>query len=138
MQNDRTSHSHHGHDHSDQEASMKDPVCGMTVDPQSARFQYQHEEITYFFCGQSCLSKFEADPVTYLSSQTTQAQSRHGGASKSQAANSQAEYTCPMHPEILQDTPGTCPKCGMALEPTAMTVEEEADPELADMTRRFG
>jgi Cu+-exporting ATPase len=105
-----------------------DPVCGMTVDPASAAGQVTHAGQTYFFCSRHCVAKFEADPERYL-----------GGAAKTPivAAPVGAKYTCPMHPEIVRDGPGTCPKCGMALEPMQPTLEEGPDPELADMQQRF-
>ena len=103
-----------------------DPVCGMTVDPQSAAGSVQHGGETYYFCSKHCLHAFKADPAKYL----TKAGPEHGLAAAG------AQYTCPMHPEIVQDGPGSCPKCGMALVPIAGTGEAD-DSELRDLTRRL-
>ncbi len=115
-----------------------DPVCGMTVDENSAAATRVHEGTTYYFCCARCGAKFEADPAAYLSK--PQPMHAHqpgahasGGPSPHPPA---ATYTCPMHPEVRQQGPGACPKCGMALEPETVTATEE-NPELADMTRRF-
>ncbi len=107
-------------------ASIIDPVCGMTVDPEHSAGQSTYNGTTYFFCGVGCLKKFEADPEKYLAP-----------APETQPADNTAVYTCPMHPEVRQHGFGTCPKCGMALEPETVTAEDEANPELTDMTRRF-
>ena len=104
-----------------------DPVCGMTVDPQKAEHTTEHEGETYYFCGAGCQDKFEADPEKYLGDREEEPMPTGPGV----------QYTCPMHPEIVEDEPGDCPKCGMALEPTRMTGEETEDPELKRMTRRF-
>ncbi len=85
-----------------------DPVCGMTVDPADAAGSFEHAETTYYFCGKSCLERFKASPEKFLPPQP---------AEVAKPQDMQAEYTCPMHPEILQMGPGSCPKCGMALEP---------------------
>jgi Cu+-exporting ATPase len=104
-----------------------DPVCGMTVDPATARASTVHEGHTYYFCCPSCRQKFEADPNRYLGGRPTATEPVAGAAT----------WTCPMHPEVVQDYPGSCPKCGMALEPRTVTAEEPPNPELADMSRRF-
>jgi len=104
-----------------------DPVCGMTVDPATARHRHTHEGTTYAFCGARCAERFAAAPETFLGK-------RPAPAAAPPAA---AEYTCPMHPEIVRPGPGSCPICGMALEPRTVTLEE-TNPELDDMTRRFG
>ncbi len=107
--------------------SEKDPVCGMTVNPKLAR-SHAHRHTTYYFCGQGCLTKFAADPDKYLSPTAVEAAPAPAGAT----------YTCPMHPEIRQDDPGACPKCGMALEPEMPSLDGEDDnPELRDFTQRF-
>ncbi len=106
---------------------MKDPVCGMTVDPGSALHRWDHRGTTFYFCCDGCLEKFKKDPAGYLA----------GGGKPAAPAQAGATYTCPMHPEIVRDDPGDCPVCGMALEPVTVTVEEEANPELVDMTWRF-
>jgi Cu+-exporting ATPase len=101
----------------------KDPVCGMMVDPARAAASLERDRQTYYFCGLPCFAKFRAGPAA------TPAVAPHD-----------AEYTCPMHPQVLERGPGTCPLCGMALEPRTpktATLAEEATPELADMTRRF-
>jgi len=105
-----------------------DPVCGMTVDPSDAAGQFDYGGRTYYFCSTHCLDTFRADPESYL------AAPQENEASEPQAGG---VYTCPMHPEVRQDAPGACPKCGMALEPVAPAAEEAENPELADMTRRF-
>jgi Cu+-exporting ATPase len=106
-----------------------DPVCGMTVSPARAAGHMDHEGETYYFCGQSCLKRFQADPQQFV-----------GSAEKAEPTAptvAGATYTCPMHPEIVQDGPGSCPTCGMALEPRTVTLDEGPNPELVDMTRRF-
>jgi Cu+-exporting ATPase len=105
-----------------------DPVCGMTVDPATARQRATHEGRDYVFCGAGCRTKFEADPSRYLD--------KDGKASEPAPAQG-AIYTCPMHPQIRQAGPGACPICGMALEPEVVTAQALPNPELADMTRRF-
>jgi Cu+-exporting ATPase len=108
-----------------------DPVCGMTIAPDDAVGQVTHRGNTYFFCNQGCLDQFRADPEAFL-------QPRHSAASApaDHDPDPDAEYTCPMHPEVRQRGPGTCPICGMALEPLVATLED-SNPELDDMTRRF-
>ncbi len=106
---------------------MKDLVCGMTVTEQSAhRFEYEGRQ--YYFCSASCKTKFAAEPLKYLRTEQRE---------NTSPAPEGTIYTCPMHPEIRQDRPGNCPKCGMALEPELPSVEEEDHPELADFRRRF-
>jgi Cu+-exporting ATPase len=101
-----------------------DPVCGMEVDPATdLRTDYNGQ--TYYFCNPSCLERFTADPESFLS------------PSEPEPVVPGAIYTCPMHPEVRQVGPGTCPKCGMALEPDRVTLGEGPNPELIDMTRRF-
>lgn len=108
--------------------TVKDPVCGMDVDPAATPHHHDHGGETYHFCGQGCLTKFSGDPEHYLS-----------GAHRKAAENApaDAEYTCPMHPEIVQVGPGSCPICGMALEPMMVTAEAAPNHELIDFTRRF-
>ena len=84
----------------------KDPVCGMNVNPEKAHFKFGYQNQQYFFCSQKCLESFKQNPDKYLSAQR-----------QIKPMRSAAEYTCPMHPEIVQDHPGNCPICGMALEP---------------------
>jgi len=101
----------------------------MTVTEQSAH-RHEHGAKMYFFCSAGCKTKFAADPAKYLAS-------KPAAPMVAAAATIAAMYTCPMHPEIRQDHPGTCPKCGMALEPEMPSLEEEDNPELLDFTRRF-
>jgi Cu+-exporting ATPase len=105
-----------------------DPVCGMTVDPQRAAGAVEHRGQKYYFCSKGCAAKFEADPAKYLHPKSTL-----------QPAVADVEYTCPMHPEVRQIGPGSCPKCGMALEPVHFTRDsaDEVNPEYTDMLRRF-
>jgi Cu+-exporting ATPase len=103
-----------------------DPVCGMKVDPGTALHHHDHAGTTYHFCGNRCREKFAAAPAQYLSPAPIVTPTQPG-----------AIYTCPMHPEVRQQGPGSCPICGMALEPLAPTAEPQENPELADMTRRF-
>ena len=105
---------------------LKDPVCGMTVQPDSP-LHHDHAGKTYYFCGNHCLTKFAANPEAYLSEKPAEPPESIPGA----------QYTCPMHPEIVQEGFGTCPKCGMALEPMMPSAEEEESPELHDFRRRF-
>jgi P-type Cu+ transporter len=115
-----------------------DPVCGMTVDPGPQTLTAEHEGSRYYFCSGSCLDKFHKDPQAYLKDKSAQAGSKESHASDAEAEPG-AKYTCPMHPEVIQVGPGPCPKCGMALEPVTVSLEdrEEDDAELNDMTRRF-
>jgi Cu+-exporting ATPase len=102
-----------------------DPVCGMTINPEKAAGHLEHNGKTYYFCNKSCQLKFAADPARYLAPVPPPADAHD------------IEYTCPMDPEVRQLGPGSCPKCGMALEPLTVTLEEEDNPELRAMTRRF-
>jgi Cu+-exporting ATPase len=107
-----------------------DPVCGMTVDPAKTANHTHNLDIDYHFCSAGCLAKFTADPAKYLT-----------GAPRAVpiASNtvSGAMWTCPMHPEIRREGPGTCPICGMALEPEEPALDDAPNPELVDFTRRF-
>ena len=104
-----------------------DPVCGMTVDPATTPHHASHAGADYHFCSAGCRTKFQADPEKYLSKDRAEAPPVPAGTI----------YTCPMHPEIRQVGPGSCPICGMALEPEIVTADSGPNPELADMTRRF-
>jgi len=117
-------HHHHDH-HSPAAGGAVDPVCGMTVDPATAKARAEHGGQTYYFCCNGCRTKFTADPAKYLKPR------------EPEPVIEGAIYTCPMHPEIRQEGPGTCPICGMALEPEVMTADTAPNPELADMSRRF-
>jgi len=144
---------------------MKDPVCGMHVDPAKAAGTSQHEGQTYYFCSKGCKTKFDANPDTFLTPAAPRPAPAppHGDAREytcpmdpevrqigpgacpkcgmalepvSAAPLTKTDWTCPMHPEIVRDEPGSCPICGMALEPRVVTLDEQ-NPELDDMTRRF-
>ncbi|MGA9214722.1 MAG: HAD-IC family P-type ATPase, partial [Methylocella sp.] len=125
----------HDHDHPHAQSGNvgeathleKDPVCGMDVDPGSAKHSAEYGGHTYYFCGQGCKTKFVADPASYI-----------GEKPKPPVPVPQgAIYTCPMHPEIRQTGPGNCPICGMALEPDVASADSGPNPELAGMTKRF-
>ena len=103
-----------------------DPICGMKVDPLTTSHHAEHAGQAYHFCSAGCRTKFVADPERYLHPATDAAPVPAG-----------TQYTCPMHPEIVQDGPGTCPLCGMALEPMLPSLDEEENPELTDFRRRF-
>lgn len=118
---------HSGHDHGDAATRVKDPVCGMTVDPATSKHHFTHHGETFHFCSAGCRTKFAADPAKYLAKEKAREPEMPAGTI----------YTCPMHPEIRQVGPGTCPICGMALEPEVASLETGPNPELADMTRRF-
>ncbi|UCH09202.1 MAG: heavy metal translocating P-type ATPase [Fidelibacterota bacterium] len=174
----RQGHQSHGHGHAgdahppngDTADQMKptDPVCGMKVDPDHAGATLDYKGTTYYFCCSHCAAKFEADPETYLGTEPAETHQAHttvvtgavayicpmdpevredrpGPCPKCGMAlepetvqvDSEIEYTCPMHPEVIQSEPGACPICGMALEPRSVIKEEEAHPELVDMSRRF-
>src|SRR6187401_1859503 len=120
-----------------------DPVCGMTVDPATAKFSAEHQGKRYYFCCGGCQAKFTADPARYLlAAGRSEDRPLHSsdkvvrGPGCSDPGHA-VEYTCPMHPEVRQIGPGSCPLCGMALEPVEMTAEEPENAELVDMTRRF-
>jgi P-type Cu+ transporter len=125
-------------------ALTKDPVCGMSVDPATAKHRAEHDRKTVFFCSGRCREKFIAEPARYLAESTqAPASAVHEHAHQAAAALSPraapagAVYTCPMHPQIRQDHPGNCPICGMALEPEVATEATGPSAELVDMTRRF-
>jgi len=159
--------------------AVRDPICGMEVDPANAAGSIDHEGHTYYFCSRHCLEKFRSLPSksvvhgeapaaasvvllgTHPPSRRETVETcpmhpevrnvRENGAAPGacpkcgmalepltmEAPKTKTEYTCPMHPEIVRDAPGSCSICGMALEPRTVTAEEEANPELVDMTRRF-
>ena len=113
--------------------TLKDPVCGMTVTPQS-KHVLQHEGAPVYFCCAGCKTKFAANPAQYPL--VGSAASRPAAVPMTDLAPG-TPYTCPMHPEVRQDHPGVCPKCGMALEPEMPTLDEGENPELVDFRRRF-
>jgi len=137
MSDVQTSHHDHAraHDHgaaaetaiADSPERVIDPVCGMTVDPLTSRHRFEHAGQTFHFCGAGCREKFAAAPDQYLKPKTTLESPPPKGTI----------YTCPMHPEIRQDGPGSCPICGMALEPLTITAEAPPNHELTNMTRRL-
>ena len=102
-----------------------DPVCGMSVSPDTAAGKHEHNGETYYFCSQSCVQRFKADPERFLK------------PIPQEDLPQDVEYTCPMHPEVVQIGPGSCPLCGMALEPKEITLDDKPDPEFVDMKRRF-
>ncbi|MBI4465609.1 MAG: heavy metal translocating P-type ATPase [Acidobacteria bacterium] len=148
---------------------MRDPVCGMEIEPETAVGQHEHAGQTYYFCNPSCLERFRAHPEEFLGGGPPAATAPGAGAPSGGAAYTcpmhpevrqagfgscpkcgmalepldvtapavRTEYTCPMHPEVVRSEAGSCPICGMALEPRTVTAEEEVNPELVDMTRRF-
>ncbi|HET9616545.1 MAG TPA: YHS domain-containing protein, partial [Pseudolabrys sp.] len=127
------SDAHHDHGHDEHhhalgaptEGGVIDPVCGMTVDPHTAKHRADHKGHPYYFCSTGCRTKFIANPEKYL------------GDREPEPVVEGAIYTCPMHPEIRQEGPGSCPICGMALEPEMPSADTGPNPELVDFTRRF-
>lgn len=167
-------HSHHKDSQSPRrELSMakveqvKDPVCGMMVDPLNAAGTYEHNEHIYYFCSAHCMKRFGSDPEAFLKGKYQPSMMKEAPAGTTKficpmcpdvevdkpsacpkcgmalepeiavAPATKTEYVCPMHPEVVQNQPGSCPKCGMALEPRIVSLEEEDNSELTDMTRRF-
>lgn len=141
VKNSHAHHNHHGHHEHVSEAEHcapknlssvqeKDPVCGMIVDPADSAGSHEYKGKTYHFCSEGCLEDFRNSPDEYLDEEAK--------ARKAAAAPKDAVYTCPMHPEIRQIGPGSCPICGMALEPLEVSLEDEAEnPELVDFTKRL-
>jgi len=118
---------HHHQNDGEMAKQVTDPVCGMAVTPGPDAISYEYDGETYYFCREGCRDKFAADPETYLSDQ-----------GKAEPAPPGTLYTCPMDPEIVQEGPGTCPICGMALEPMSPAAAPSGpDPELVDFTRRL-
>ena len=121
----------HGHNHPHAATApelAKDPICGMSVDPSTAKHSADFAGKTYSFCCAGCRDKFLVEPGRYVGKASTEA---------APSAPAATIYTCPMHPEIRQVGPGSCPICGMALEPETPAAETGPNPELVDMTRRF-
>ena len=128
---------------------VKDPVCGMMVDPQKAARKVEHGGQTYYFCSARCAERFEKNPENFIAAPGTAGMEHHslppvhavnqhsGPTSPASTSSKTARYTCPMHPQIVQIGPGTCPICGMALEPMDVFAEVEADPEYDSMRLRF-
>jgi Cu+-exporting ATPase len=123
-------HDHAGHGHGDHHAghaaTVRDPVCGMSVDPAKSPHRFDYRGETYHFCSAGCRTKFAADPQACLDKTKAKAAVPEGTI-----------YTCPMHPQIRQVGPGSCPICGMALEPEVASLDAPPNAELADMTLRF-
>jgi Cu+-exporting ATPase len=115
-------------------ATLKDPVCGMTV-TESSPHRHEHAGTTYYFCCEACRAKFAAAPEKHLA--PAAAPASRSDQQDSSPAPAGTIYVCPMHPEVRQDRPGNCPKCGMALEPEMPSLEEEENPELIAFQRRF-
>ena len=122
---DHPSHADHEHP-AGGTADVRDPVCGMKVDPAKSPHRFDYRGKTFHFCSAGCRTKFAADPAQYLDK-----------SEPKPAAPEGTIYTCPMHPQIRQIGPGSCPICGMALEPEVASLDAPPNPELADMTRRF-
>ena len=121
-------HADHDHPATDDGASrLKDPVCGMVIEEADSVGTVEHNGVTHYFCAESCLERFKQNPDEFLAPVPP---------APPETAPAGAVYTCPMHPEMCGDAPGSCPICGMALEP-AWRRPTRPDPELADMTRRF-
>ena len=123
-------HAHHNPPADPSAAGLKDPVCGMAVTVESEHHA-EHEGRPYYFCSAKCQTKFTAEPTRYVDSGGTQA------TADVAARPAGTIYTCPMHPEIRQDHPGNCPKCGMTLEPLLPEPTDDENPELVDFKRRF-
>jgi Cu+-exporting ATPase len=146
-------------------AKAKDPVCGMDVNPATAKYKHDSLGKSYYFCSAGCLAKFQANPEQYTTKQVAGGRSQTSSAGQvyvcpmcpevretkpvpcpscgmalepeNPLPTSRVEYTCPMHPEVVRPGPGSCPICGMALEPRTVTAAEPDNPELQDMTRRL-
>jgi Cu+-exporting ATPase len=121
---------------------VKDPVCGMMVDPQKAAGKVEHGGKTYYFCSLRCKERFEEEPEKYLAAPGTGGMEHtlahtHEHVATPPADTQNIRYTCPMHPEIVQIGPGSCPICGMALEPMDIVAGEQADPEYDSMRKRL-
>jgi Cu+-exporting ATPase len=112
----------------DKNGTRVDPICKMLVNPETAAGKYVFENETYYFCSNGCLNKFRQNPRAFLEAKPEE---------KLETASEGVEYTCPMHPEIVQIGAGSCPICGMALEPKVLSLDDAPDPEYLDMKRRF-
>jgi Cu+-exporting ATPase len=137
-------HEHHAHQpaHSDSGIGEAiDPVCGMTVKPTTTH-RTTHAGREYLFCSAHCLKKFQASPESFAPDRASEESAAPASLAPAPLVTAEpgkkTEWTCPMHPEVVRDAPGACPKCGMALEPRTISLEQDTqNPELADMTRRF-
>jgi Cu+-exporting ATPase len=119
-----------------QAGHVTDPVCGITVDPHTSKRRFPYKGTEYFFCSDRCKARFEAEPEKFLAPKHDHTHAGHSHSHDEKVPEG-AIYTCPMHPEVRQVGPGSCPKCGMALEPETISLDDKTDPELIDMTRRF-
>jgi Cu+-exporting ATPase len=115
----------------------KDPVCGMIVEPQKAAGKVEHNGKTYYFCSARCAERFRNEPERFLAALGMVGMEHKVAPAAAPSGANNVRYTCPMDPEIVQIGPGTCPKCGMALEPMDIVAEEQADPEYESMRKRF-
>jgi len=137
-------HEHHAHQAAHSASGMGeaiDPVCGMTVKPTTTH-RTTHAGREYLFCSAHCLKKFEAAPESFAPDRASEESAAPASLAPALLVTAEpgkkTEWTCPMHPEVVRDAPGACPKCGMALEPRTISLEQDTqNPELADMTRRF-
>ena len=125
---DHGAHVGHHHQRVSDAGKVEDPVCGMMVDPHTTQHRAQYEGKPYYFCSSGCQSKFMAEPAKYVEPASER---------KAEPVPEGTIYTCPMHSQIRQVGPGSCPICGMALEPVLATAETGPSHELVDMTRRF-
>src|SRR5690349_11318411 len=127
-------------DHAHHPATVRDPVCGMSVVPGEAKGgSHEHAGTTYWFCNPRCHEKFASNPPLYLK-KPEEKEAADGSSMPVEPAappGAKTEWVCPMHPEIVRSEPGTCPICGMALERRTVSVDEDENPELIDMSRRF-
>ncbi len=121
------SHHDHPHGHAANPETAIDPVCGMKVKTQGAKYTAIHDGETQYFCNPRCLAKFTAEPARFLKPEAQPAPPPPPGTI----------FTCPMHPEIRQVGPGSCPICGMALEPAEITLDQGPNEGLVDMARRL-
>ena len=108
-----------------------DPVCLMEIEEEDSVGTVEYEGVTYHFCADVCLERFQENPAQFLTGQPAVAPPPVVGDGET------VQYTCPMDPEVVRDAPGPCPLCGMALEPMVITLDAGPNPELVDMTRRF-
>ena len=118
-------------------APVRDPVCGMSVDPRTAQYRAQRDGSTVYFCSEHCRTTFLAEPDSYSAPHTPEAAPAAAQLPPGLSSTQSVVYTCPMHPQIRLSEPGSCPICGMALEPIGVTAQAGASATLIDMTRRF-
>lgn len=147
-------HGGHAHHHTRSvPAGVNDPVCGMSVNPETAKHHVEHAGTTHYFCSAACKAKFDADPERYVARATAEDKNAHNhsrhqdhaghahhgtaGVAGERPVPEGTIWTCPMHPDIRRDGPGSCPICGMALEPLVAAADTGPSAELTDMTRRF-